>query len=231
MKEKAKTPASREEIIQHIKKTSNWNNGLSDEINARMIELLADEALENRLSIEDMEKNSALGAQLLADSKEARKNGQPHSVTKIDAKTGKRCIALNCGTHKNVIPDEMTLLYDLCSALFRLSKDREKEWISFETVCNNIENTEYVEGWYLPLYQYLIYAISEGIIEPRNSECELKGIEFRLVGNQKLNIIRQFIDRFNRPKENLHDFVKMCFLGKEQEKEMMRHNDDKWMFL
>lgn len=229
---KVRTPASREEIVKHIKNTCDWDDGLTEEMHEKIIELLVDEAFEKGLSIEEMKRNSPLSEQLIADYKEAVKNGQPPTVTKVDAKTGEKYVALNCGTYKNKIPDDLILLYDFYSALFRLSKDRKECWISFSEVCDNIENTEYIDGWYMPLYQYLIYAASEKIIEPKCvDKCEFEGMEFRLVRNQKTAIIKKFIDLFHRPQENLNGILQVSFLGEEKRTEVLRYSDDKWMLL
>lgn len=193
MTTKATNPASREEIVQFF--TKQFAKDDNDGFSKAMIEVLADEAIEDNLSIEEMERNIANNSDLEEKLAKVRESGQPILLMRADAKTGEKLLALNLGTFGTIIPNELTLFHDLYTALFRLSQDRE--WIPYVEICENIECTEYVQNWHMNVYTQIYYAESEGILELRGDDSNL---EVKLVRKRKTNIIKQFVTSFDRPE-------------------------------
>jgi hypothetical protein len=115
-------------------------------------------------------------------------------IMKNNPKTAEIFMELNRGSRLK-IPNALTLFYDICTILIRLSQ--EKEWILVSEIYKNIEDPEYVADWHEAVLVVMCYAASQGIIEPRGDSPS--NLEVRLVNERKTNIIKQFLNIFDRP--------------------------------
>lgn len=140
---------------------------------------------------------------------EVQRKGQPPSVMKVNPKTGELLMALNVGSYNTQLPRDVTLLYDIFTAIFRLFA--EKEWIPFIQICDNVMNTEYISEWQLFIFDHIQFGVKMDLLVIRGDNVITEGsgqsnIEIRLVRNRKTNLVKQVITTFDR-SENINNWT------------------------